>query len=756
MKKFLPLLLASLMLLSVVSCGALPKEVASDGNAVAPIENLQALAASAPAKMSTMATDDAYIRSGEHGGKCYYDEKRSSGELEIKADIPGYSREVLIKFDISELDLIKAQSVHLYVNFTTSGGGAKSGNDLYLYVYEAIGEWDSKTVTYNTAPVHDVNKKVGTAAVPRSGGVCAVDVSDAIFDADYDGKTEITLRLALSEQTVSQCIISSVSSSNTYVRPKLMVQSSASSNNYEKMLLADGAANDALWAYAEEMYDSWYGRYQEILAKGDYSYESVVTDSDEYNRTVSARGGNGSSKYYTFDTRLVSDLEGYKETVYDVDRYGGVLSGEKQEATGYYYTKKIGDRWWVVDPLGNLVHIHGTSHFKYAYINTAEAQKASALRVFGTYEKWAIAATRWAMEDLYINVAHSVSNEARDVELSMPITGSFSGINAYSNSIGAIIPNGGGVPQFAGGAMPVFDPAFEEYVDESVQKKVAEYAGRTDVIGYISDNEVLMGDRMLESYLSLNYTAPIFLYSYACAWTWYKNITGEENPSVEDIDKYCKKLGVDLWDLFKGFVYDRYYKVCSETLDKYDPNRMYMGNRYLIDCSKWEWIMRFTGYWCDLMCINYYHVWEIPTSRETKDGSPTLDQLGAWLGIPFVVTEFYSKGNDAVDANGTPMNNNGGAGWVVATQKERGYFYQNFCLKLLQCKYNVGWFQFQFIDNDPTDPIGSPAAAQSANKGIVDWNQDFEIYSDFTEQLAMLNKNTYALIEYFDGVDSIK
>ena len=206
-----------------------------------------------------------------------------------------------------------------------------------------------------------------------------------------------------------------------------------------------------------------------------------------------------------------------------------------------------------------------------------------------------------------------------------------------------------------------------------------------------------------------------------------------------------------MWDLFKGFVYDRYYSVCYAALQKYDPNRMFLGNRFLIDAGKWEWMMRVTGYWCDIMCINYYHAWEIPTERAEKNGSPTLNQLGQWLGIPFIVTEFYAKGDDALNTLGEPFANNSGAGWVVATQKERGYFFQNFTLKLLQCKHNVGWMQFQFIDNDPTDPIGGDVAANS-NKGIVDSQQSFTVYADYTEQIALMNKNSYALIEYFDGV----
>ncbi len=272
MKKLLTLLLASLMLVSVVSCGALPKEDENKADDVTLIsaEALENLAASS--KKSVTAIDDAYVRSGTHRTKCYFEEKLSSGKLELKTDTPDYTREVLIKFDISELDLTKAQSVYLYVNLLNGVGGAKSGNDLYLYAYEVDGKWDSKSVTYNTAPTYDANKKVGEGLVPGGGGVCDIDVSDAVFNADLNGKTEISFRLAFSEQSVSQGFIASISSTTAYVRPKLMVRDSASGSNYEKALLSDSAANDALWAYAEEMYDSWYGRYQEILKKGDYSY----------------------------------------------------------------------------------------------------------------------------------------------------------------------------------------------------------------------------------------------------------------------------------------------------------------------------------------------------------------------------------------------------------------------------------------------------------------------------------------------------
>src|SRR5271170_3386979 len=37
----------------------------------------------------------------------------------------------------------------------------------------------------------------------------------------------------------------------------------------------------------------------------------------------------------------------------DLDQYGGLLS-RKEMATGFFYPKKIGDRWWLIDPEGSL------------------------------------------------------------------------------------------------------------------------------------------------------------------------------------------------------------------------------------------------------------------------------------------------------------------------------------------------------------------------------------------------------------------
>lgn len=758
MKRIITLILAMLMILSVASCGAMPvEELQNEDNAsggVIATDELTDLAETAIASSRVLATEDVYVRAGKYADQNFYAAKKDAGVMEMKRDVNEFRRDVLVKFNLEGLSLTGMQTVSLYVSMTSNGGGsATAGEEIGIYAYKIPNDWDSKTVTYNSAYEVDEANPDGLGMMLATGS-CQIDVSDAIFDAVDAGEKEISFRLILSARTRSQAYMASTHNDNVNSRPKLLARSSSPNQNYETRLLADEAENKALWEYAQQMYDEWYVRYQEILKKGDYKYETVVTDPSEYNTKVLARRGNSGKDIISFDTRLVSDLEGYSEYVYNVDNYGGAVPAEKQEATGYYYTTQINGRWWLVDPEGNLVHIHGTTHFKYGYGTSENSysknQTATAEQRFGSLEKWAIAATRWAKNDLGFNATYAVAAITRKVEDPIPNLYGISGMSSYANSIGALNP-GSGIPSFLGGAMPVFNPGFLDYMDEKAKAAAAYTKDKSYIIGYITDNEIVVSDRMLASYLGLDYSVDTSVYSYACAWTWYKNMTGEENPSIMKIDEYSKKLGFDLYDVFKGFIYDRYFYVCKTAIEKYDPNRLYLGQRFLIDCSKWEWMTRVTGYWCDVMCINYYHEWEIPTSRDTKNGRPTLDQIGAWLGKPFIVTEFYSKGDDAVDLNGQSFTNNDGAGWVVATQTERGYFYQTYTLKLLQCKHNVGWMQFQFIDNDPLVENG-----ESSNKGIVDGNNDFTAYSDFTDQLAMINKNAYALIEYFDGYEYFK
>jgi len=84
----------------------------------------------------------------------------------------------------------------------------------------------------------------------------------------------------------------------------------------------------------------------------------------------------------------------------------------------------------------------------------------------------------------------------------------------------------------------------------------------------------------------------------------------------------------------------------------------------------------------------------------------------------------------------------------VKTQRDRGLFYQNFVLSLLESKQCVGWHWFKYIDNDPADTKADPSN-QDSNKGIV--SNRYEPYRPLLDLMKDLNVRAYTLVDYFDG-----
>jgi hypothetical protein len=111
-------------------------------------------------------------------------------------------------------------------------------------------------------------------------------------------------------------------------------------------------------------------------------------------------------------------------------------------------------------------------------------------------------------------------------------------------------------------------------------------------------------------------------------------------------------------------------------------------------------------------------------------------------GRPFMITEWYAKGMDVPG-----LANVSGAGWVVKTQADRGRFYENFTLSLLESRACVGWHWFKYMDNDPEDTKADPSNRDS-NKGIV--SNRFEPYGPLLDAMKRLNERTFRLIEHFD------
>ena len=155
-----------------------------------------------------------------------------------------------------------------------------------------------------------------------------------------------------------------------------------------------------------------------------------------------------------------------------------------------------------------------------------------------------------------------------------------------------------------------------------------------------------------------------------------------------------------------------------------------------MDIAKPE-LFRACGPFVDVVSMNYYRAW--------SPDAATMQMWSRESGKPILITEWYAKGVDSGLAN------TGGAGWLVKTQRERGLFYQNFTLGLLESKVCVGWHWFRYSDNDPEEKATDPSNRDS-NKGIV--NNRYEPYAPLLAAMKPLNERIYSLVEFFDRAET--
>ena len=328
-------------------------------------------------------------------------------------------------------------------------------------------------------------------------------------------------------------------------------------------------------------------------------------------------------------------------------------------------------------------------------------------------------------DQLYFNSTFSPRAEMIGVEDGLSYMAHISVMASYG-SVRGVRGQGNGSTVFTeNNTMPVFDPDFVGYAERYVKEKLAKGVNDPRIIGYTTDNELPMDLGMLDNSLAVNHTNPANVYTYACAWTWLINITGKEAPTHEDITD-------EIRDLYRGFVYDRYFSVVSRAFDAVDANHMYMGCRFLTVSKDSEWVYRFAAQYIDCMTINWYFCWE-PESEALYG----IERNG---DMPFIVTEFYTKAGDS----GLP--NMSGAGLYVATQQDRADYYETFTLKLLESNNCVGWQLFHYMDNDPNSGTSDKSSVDS-NKGI--YNNDYELYTAFTDRITVLNQNVYNVLDYF-------
>jgi hypothetical protein len=267
----------------------------------------------------------------------------------------------------------------------------------------------------------------------------------------------------------------------------------------------------------------------------------------------------------------------------------------------------------------------------------------------------------------------------------------------------------------------VFDPGFETFSDAHARQLAA---SKDDpwLLGHFSDNELPWKRTLLNGCLALPAEDP----GRQAAVTWLRQRRG---PAADAVDV----TETDQID-FLALAIDRYFRIVGAAIRRHDPNHLYLGARFHGQALRLPEVFRAAGPHLDVVSVNYYNAW-----------TPDPERLAMWereSGRPVVVTEWYAKGMDSGMANTT------GAGWLVRTQADRGWFYQNFVLALMESKVCVGWHWFKYADNDPADTKADPSNLDS-NKGIV--SADYAPWQDLLAAMKALNVRAYHLVDHFDG-----
>lgn len=685
--------------------------------------------------MRIYAVDGAYTRGGnDYADKpqgLYIDDSVAYVDIKYSTD-KSYYREGFLKFDISNFTADEIEYAYLNLTF------ASIHNDSVFDVYLISSDWDSETITYNMVNSTESlqGKKIveGTHLNANDG---LIDLGNYIREAISNGEEYISIRIVPTGQSTD-------GQTRIYfcdqTKPAINVYDEKSEKSYFTKLVEDEEKNQEIWDYAQKMYDEWFARYQALPGVNE---DAVLLGKDEsqYTKTnyASSQAKNYNSSKVAYPSRpftALTDFDEYVTATYknaERDQYGGIMiESLKQEITGYFYTKKIDGRWWMIDPLGYPFISIGLSHIHYS-VNGSQLQKKNTLAKYGTYENWAIDVTDIVRKDFFFNNSAAAAPEIRNLENGLPFIvggGAMSGYGNFKNIKG----DGNGSTVFvANNTMPVFDPEFAQYAEFWAKCNII-YSGNDRLIGYTSDNELPMDENMLDRAMTIDPKKEVNYYTYACTWTWLCNMTGNDSPTKDDITD-------ELRDKYRGFVWDRYYSVVAPMVKKYDPDHMYMGTRFLTKSNQSEWVYRFSAQYLDCMTINWYFDWEPDTDalyRISRNGD-----------MPFLVTEFYTKAGDATEssAEGSPkLGNNSGAGMYVETQTDRADFYETFTIRMLESANCVGWQWFLYMDNDPNSGT-TDASSVDSNKGIC--RSDLTFYTELTDRMTILNKNVYNLIDYF-------
>ena len=390
----------------------------------------------------------SYVRSGNFSSKNASEINASLGlpeEMLIFKHAPGsdWDRYLLAKFNIEELE-----GKHFRLCVRMSSFISVAETDVLYQALPLDFEGDITKLTYDTLP--PMGEAVGSAYL---GGFGGCDISEYIAKAKAEGKKELYFAVYATRYTDVELRLTNPTVKGNDICIKAFNEAQADS--YVKDLTGDEAKDAEIWAWAEKIYAEWREHYDEMMEKPPLDAELIQSPEEQYTDEV---WFSSSSK--TFDnakkaakTRLVSSLTDIDEYApakdIPVNEFGGLVDeSRRQEATGFFYVKKIGKRFWVIDPKGYPCVIRALSQVVPNYQGSVY-QMERTLEKFGTLENWGNTVAKRLKEDLHFFASASPDPHAANSSYPLIRQQAIGFAYQYGRTIGTANSKGGSSEQQA-------------------------------------------------------------------------------------------------------------------------------------------------------------------------------------------------------------------------------------------------------------------------------------------------------------------
>lgn len=278
-----------------------------------------------------------------------------------------------------------------------------------------------------------------------------------------------------------------------------------------------------------------------------------------------------------------------------------------------------------------------------------------------------------------------------------------------------------------------FDPVNAEQMDRIMKRDVAPRADSPEIFGYFSGNEVKYSGAGRTVAAGPGIPAKLELirlfrekYRDIAAFNsvWQSSARSFDELSGIGLIPKNEECHADLAAFEKHF-YEAYFKLIRETFRKYDPNHLYLGERFLVGETYREAPTQACGKYCDLFSVNYY----------CPEFDPSVPQrIGNFTGRPVLLSE-WSYGTSEQGQFGVQNKKN---------EQERGMAYRRYVENAAATDWVVGVQWFSLLDQAVTGRFFQKYGGESMNIGLL--NVADRPYKVFLDDVMKSNYRIYDLL----------